>query len=150
MLSTEKMKAIENDDILPVVFINCRKYPFCDSILNGFKKYETRTRNTLHDLVGKTCLFCETGHGKPKTRFYARIDYVTRIDSAEVFEQYRNDCDIIPGSEFDWKPGTSCKYLYHPSDITGEDAYPITFSKEQRHGRTWAEYWVNYPNPENN
>ena len=149
MLTAEKMNAIENGDILPVVFINCRDYDYCTSIQYGFKKYETCTRNTLHCLVGKTCLFCETGHGLPKTRFYARIDSVTRIDSKEEFERYRTACDIMNGEKYDWKPETKHKYLYHLSEITVEDEYRITFSNEQRHGRTWAEYWVNYPNPEN-
>ena len=142
MLKPELEKAIDDGMMMPVVFINCRKHPFCDSILYGFKKYETRTRNMLGDLVGKTCMFCETGHGLPKSRFYARIDSVIRIDSAEEFEKYRMDCGIFPGSDFDWKPETKHKYLYHLTDIGGEDEYEFDFSPEHRHGRTWAEYWT--------
>ena len=142
MLTKELEAAIDNDDMLPVVYINCRKYPFCDSILYGSKTYETRTRNTLGCLVGKNCLFVETGTGKyAKTRFYATIDYMIKVDSKEQFEQYRKDCDILPGSEFDWKPETKVKYLYHLADITGEDEYPYVSTKELRHGRTWAEMW---------
>lgn len=143
MLTKEIEKAIDNGDMIPVVYINCRKHPFCDSILYGFKRYETRTRNTLGCLVGKNCLFVETGTGKyAKTRFYATIDSVIRIDSKEQFEQYRNECGIFPDSEYDWKPETKVKYLYHLTDITGEDEYEISFSKERRHGRVWAEYWT--------
>lgn len=132
---------LADENFLPIVFINCRNHPFCDAILYGFKKYETRTKNTLGLLVGKTCLFCETGNGKTKTRFYARIDSVTRIDSKEEFERYRNDCDILPGSEFDWNEKTTVKYLYRLSDIVGEDEYKIEIPSELRHGRTWADGW---------
>lgn len=143
MLTKEIEKAIDNGDMIPVVYINCREHPFCDSILRGCKTFETRTRNTLGCLVGKKCLFVETGTGKhAKTRFYATIDSVIRIDSKEQFEQYRNECGIVPGSDYDWKPETKTKYLYHLTDITGEDEYEISFSKEHRHGRVWAEYWT--------
>ena len=143
MLTKEIENAIDNGDMIPVVFINCRKHPFCDSILYGFKTFETRTRNTLGCLVGKNCLFCETGTKKqPVSRFYATIDYVIRVDSKEQFEQYRKQCDIMPGSDYDWNNDTKVKYLYHLTDITGEDEYHMTFSKEHRHGRTWAEYWT--------
>ena len=143
MLTKKLEAAINNGDMLPVVYINCRRNPFCDYILNGFKLYETRTRNMLGCLIGKRCLFCETGTGKyPKTRFYATIDSVIRIDSKEQFEQYRKECCIRTGSDYDWTPETKCKYLYHLSDIIGEDEYPISFSKEHRHGRVWAEYWL--------
>lgn len=132
---------LADENFLPVVFINCRKHPFCDAILYGFKKYETRTKNTLGMLVGKTCLFCETGNGKTKMRFYARIDSVIRVDSKEEFEKYRNDCDILPGSDYDWSEKTTVKYLYHLSDIIWEDEYEVDFPSELRHGRTWAEKW---------
>lgn len=141
MFTDEMTKSYENGEMIPVVWINCHEYPFCDSILDGFKIYETRTRNTLCDLVGKTCLFCETGNGKPVTRFYARIDSVTRIDSAEDFEKYRNGCDILPGTRYDWTPGTRHKYLYHLTDITGEDRYNLSESCLIRHGISWAEYY---------
>ncbi len=132
---------LADENFLPVVYINCRRYPFCDSILYGTKKYETRTKNTLRLLVGKTCLFCETGNGKPRTRFYACIDSVVKVTSKEQFEKYRNDCDILPGSDFDWNDKTTVKYLYHLSDIVGEDEYEIEIPSELRHGRTWAEKW---------
>ena len=143
MLTKEIETAIDNGEMTPVIFINCKSHPFCDSILYGFKKYETRTRDMLGCLVGKTCLFCETGTGKhPKTRFYATIDKVIKVESKEQFEQYRKECDIFPESKYDWQPGTKVKYLYHLTRITGEDEYEISFSKEHRHGRTWAEYWT--------
>lgn len=132
---------LADENFLPVVFINCHNHPFCDAILYGFKKYETRTKNTLRLLVGKTCLFCETGNGKPRTRFYARIDSVVKVTSKEKFEKYRNDCDILPGSDYDWNEKTTVKYLYHLSDIVGEDEYEIEIPSELRHGRTWAEKW---------
>lgn len=132
---------LADENFLPVVFINCSKEPFCDAIRYGFKRYETRTKNTLRLLVGKTCLFCETGNGKPKTKFYARIDSVVRVDSKEEFEKYRKDCDILPGSQYDWNEKTTVKYLYHLSDIIGEDEYEIEIPSELRHGRTWADGW---------
>ena len=61
---------------MPVVFINCKLYPFIDLILSCIKVYETRNKNTLKQLAGKRVLLCETGHGEKVVRGSAVIESV--------------------------------------------------------------------------
>ena len=45
--------------MIPVVFINCHQYPFIDRIIDGSKKYETRTqieKNSVYDWTDKNAV----------------------------------------------------------------------------------------------
>lgn len=124
--------------MLPIVFINCREYPFVYAIKCGLKLYETRTRNTLKSLIGKRVLIAETGHGKPVVKCLATIDSVIRVDRYRDWIKYRKSCCIKPGSVFDWKHGTKCKCLYLLTDV--QPVPEFTPPESVRHGRTWMEY----------
>ena len=58
-----------------IVFINCDLFPFISWIISGKKLFETRNRNTLKSLIGKTVFLAETGKGKrPVIRCIATIE----------------------------------------------------------------------------
>lgn len=130
--------------MIPVLFINCSRHPFIDWIMGGLKLYETRTRNTLKSLLswamGSRVLLAETGHGSPIIRCSAIIDEVIAVYTQEKWEKYLQFTWVPVGSEYDWKPETKVKYLYHLSDVR-PIAKPFRLpSQSLRHGRVWAEY----------
>lgn len=125
--------------MLPIVFINCKSYPFISDIMSGKKLYETRTRNTLKSLVGKRVLIAETGHGKPVVKCLATIDHCVRVYDYPAWENaFRDKCSIERGSNYDWTDKTDRKYLYRLTDVQPVPEFipPDGF----RHGRTWMEY----------
>lgn len=129
--------------MIPVIFINCSETPFVDEIMNGSKKYETRTRNTLKSLMdwslGERVLIAETGHGDPVVRCSVVIDYYADVYMKEQWDAYFKDTGIEPDSKYDWKTDTKKKVLYHLSDV--KPVEPFYLPKEsRRHGRVWAEY----------
>lgn len=129
--------------MIPVIFINCKLFPFVDWIMSGRKQYETRTRNTMKSLLswalGSRFLIAETGHGDPVVRCSVRIDIIRWVRSRSLWEKYREDCCIPSGCFYDWKPDTKVKYLYHLVDV--EPVTPFTLPRScKRHGRVWAEY----------
>ena len=124
----------------PIVFINCSKSPFIDDIMNGSKKYETRTRDTLSRFWGERVLLAETGKGKPIVRCSAIIGptyMVTR--QADWEDRFRKDACVAPGSTYDWKPETKVKYLYKLIDVQPVQD-PFIPPEGVRHGRVWMEY----------
>lgn len=123
----------------PVVFINCKEQPFLDRIMNGTKVYETRTRNTLGNLLGERVLLAETGHGKPTVRCSARIECIISVHVPEYWERYRKYLGIDSGSRYDWHPDTRIKWLYRLTDV--RQVEPFTPDLGRRHGRVWAEYY---------
>ena len=129
---------------IPAVYINCRRYPFIDQIMNIDKTYETRSRNTLKRFLGRRVFLIETGKGKNLVRCSAYIDEIVECYTKEAYEQYRPFHAVPVGSDYDWKPGTKKKVLYHLSYI-----HPLKnpFTPEgTRHGRTWMECdnWEKY------
>lgn len=128
----------------PVLFINCHLFPFIDWILGGLKLYETRTRNTLkkflNTYLGQRILIAETGKGDPLVRCSAVIDEVIAVYDKATWEDYLQFTWVPIGSDFDWKPNTKVKYLYHLKDVR-PIAKPFRLPKScPRHGRVWAEY----------
>ena len=123
----------------PVVFINCDRYPFMDWIIGDVKTYETRSRDSLRSLVGRRVLFAETGRGhRPLCRCSGVIGEPLVVRSRDDWRRLRSRHCVHPGSPYDWKPGTTVKYLY---PITGVVAcYPFTPPEDVRHGRVWMEY----------
>lgn len=128
----------------PVLFINCRRYRFIDWIISGLKEYETRTRNTLKKLLdtylGQRILIAETGRGNPLVRCSAVIDQVVAIHDRTTWEDYLGQTWVPVDSDYDWKPTTKVKYLYHLIDVH-PIAKPFRLPRSaRRHGRVWAEY----------
>ena len=126
----------------PVIFINCSRHPFVWLIANGYKTYETRTRNTLKSLLtwslGERILIAETGKGKPVVRCSAVIDHVKAVYTRSGWDELRPDTQVLVGSEYDWKPNTKVKWLYHLTDVQPVNAFTLPDSCK-RHGRVWAE-----------
>ena len=95
-----------------VLFINCSLFPFVSWIIKGLKLFETRNRNTLKSIIGKTVYIAETGkHKKPFIRCIATISDPVIIDSLKEYNRYRKQTRIQKGSVFDFIPGKK-KYLY--------------------------------------
>lgn len=125
--------------MMPVVFINCKRYPFVDMIMDGRKIVETRTANTLKALVGQRIMIAETGKGKPVVRCAATIAHVYKCSSRE--DWYRSwgfYTGIEPGSDYDWNDNTKIKYLYHLKNVT--PCPEFTPPEGKRHGRVWMEF----------
>lgn len=125
----------------PALFINCRRQKFIDQIMALDKEYETRTRNTLKNLMdsylGERIYLAETGNGQPLVRCSAVIDHIIAVYTPERWKKYRKLAQIPVGSEYDWKPGTTVKWLYHLSDVQPVDPFRLT--EGVRHGRVWME-----------
>lgn len=122
----------------PVIFINCSAAPFIDDIISGRKVYETRSRNMLHDLVGRRVLLAETGHGRPVIRCSAKITHSFRVLLPEVWDHFRPVTRIPGGSAYDWTPSTTGKWLYELDNVRPVPAF--TPPEGPRHGRVWMEY----------
>lgn len=131
--------ATENDSRTryPVVFINCSEEPFIDRIMHGLKQAETRTRDTLKNLVGQRVYLAETGKGKPTVRCSVKIIRSEQVDREE-WNNHRFDIGVNYGGSFDWKPETKSKYLYWLQAV--EIVEPFTAVEGTRHGRTYMTY----------
>lgn len=125
--------------MVPVVFINCSRFPFIDWILSGLKIYETRTRDMLCSLCGQRVYIAETGHGKPVVRCSAVISQARPVTDRATWESViRKKAMITSGSCYDWQPETKVKYPYMLRDVRAVD--PFTPPDDVRHGRVWMEY----------
>lgn len=124
--------------MIPVIFINCKEYPFMDDIISGRKWYETRTSDTLGRFVGQRVLFAETGNGRPVIRCSAFIRSAIEVTTPWRWEQYFRGLACIPkGSKYDWQPDTTVKYCYYITDV--EPVRPMHVPEGKRHGRVWME-----------
>lgn len=124
--------------MIPIVFINCRRYPFVYWIIRSEKVFETRTRNTLGKLIGERVLIAETGNGESIVRCSAVIDEIISVHTQEEWEKLRSQTRIEIGSAYDWKPETKVKWLYRLSDV--KPVKPFHPQEGIRHGRVWMEY----------
>lgn len=123
----------------PIVFINCRRVPFVDQIMNLLKLYETRSRNTLGKLIGMQILIAETGHGKPVVKCSAVIRSIIAVYTPEAYEKYRSGTCVLVDSDYDWKQNTKVKYLYELADV--HQVEPFVPPEGIRHGYVWMEYY---------
>ena len=127
--------------MIPVIFINCADEPYVESIMNGTKTYETRSRNTLKSLLewalGERVLIAETGHGAPIVRCSAVIDHFGAIYTADRWNELRKVHRVTVGSKYDWKPYTKFKSLYLLKDVQPVARFTPT---GPRHGRVWMEH----------
>lgn len=124
--------------MIPVVFINCRLFPFIAWIISGKKLYETRTRDTLRALVGRRVYLAETGRsGRPVVRCSVYIDHSMTVDKG-CWRRLRFLHRVPSKSVYDWQPWTHKKVLYRLTDVLPCD--PFTPPEGARHGRVWMEY----------
>ena len=82
----------------------------------------------------------ETGKDDPLVRCSAVIDEVVAVYDQATWEDYLQFTWVPVGSDYDWKPDTKVKHLYHLSDVRPVTK-PFRLPKSaRRHGRIWAEY----------
>lgn len=122
---------------MTMIFINCSIFPFLWAIMTGKKLYETRTRNTLKNYIGKRIMLCQTGKGKKLVMCFATIESVLCITDPVTWKRYRKQCYIKKGSTYDYVPGTK-KYLYKLTNI--EIIKPFVPKEGKRHGRIGMDY----------
>lgn len=128
--------------MIPAIFINCSRHPFIRQIMDFDKLYETRTKNTMKKLMesylGERILLVETGNGDPIVRCSAVIDHIIAVYTQSEWEKYL-PYTMTAGTDYDWKPNTKVKWLYHLSDV--QPVTPFILPKScRRHGIVWAEY----------
>lgn len=138
------MTGRKDTNMTPVLFINCSRWAFVDWIIGGLKLYETRTKNTLKKFLdtylGQRILIAETGKDDPLVRCSAVIDEVVAVYDQSTWEDYLQFTWVPVDSDYDWKPDTKVKHLYHLKDVR-PIAKPFRLPKSaHRHGRIWAEY----------
>ena len=121
-----------------IVFINCDLFPFISWIISGKKLFETRNRNTLKSLIGKTVFLAETGKGKrPVIRCIATIESSIVVQDMKTYNQYRKFTRVKKGSVFDFVPGKR-KILYKLSNVQKIPAFVPCEGK--RYGFSYMEY----------
>ena len=116
-------------------YINTSRAPFVVQIFSGAKLYETRTRNMLRSLIGKTVCIIETGHGHPIIVGRATIsgaELVPYSDSAK-----RRQARII-GTPYDIKPD-GAKWFYKLDNVERLTPSPLPVTREN-HGRSWTAW----------
>ena len=123
----------------PVIFINCKGYPFITEIIEGQKWYETRTSDTLGKLTGRRVFLAETGKGRPVVRCSAVIRSAITVTNPWIWENFYRELSCIPkGSKYDWNHDTKVKYCYYIDSI--EPITPAFIPEGKRHGRVWMEH----------
>ena len=127
--------------MIPVIFINCKEYPFVEWILSGTKQYETRNVNTLGRFIDERVLLAETGSGRPIVKGSAVISEVIEVYTANEWRAHITREDVPSGSTYDWNQDTRKKVLYKLTDIKRISPF---IPEGPRHGRTWMEC-DNYP-----
>ena len=123
-----------------IVYINCALFPFIDLIIKGLKLYETRNRNTLKNLIGKTVYLAETGKGKrPVIRCSCVITECLTITDIKQYNRMRKYTRVKKRSLYDFIPGqTKKKVLYKFENVQACKPFPIP-ENVVRHGYTWCE-----------
>jgi hypothetical protein len=126
--------------MIPIVFINCSLFPFISWIISGLKVYETRNRNTLKQLIGKTVYLAETGkHKKPVVYCSCIIGDPIIVTDKRTYNRYRKQTHIVKGSIFDFTRGTKQKVLYPLLNVQPvEKPFPMP-ENIIRYGRTYSE-----------
>ena len=121
------------------IFVNsdgCVKY--ARAIVGKYKPIETRSRNMLKDLVGKTHVaIVETRRGKnPMVIGY--VDVVKAEQKSGRWLAENRNLTLIPeGSKYDC--GGKSKWCYYLENPMTCEPYPLP-STAIRHGRSWCEF----------
>lgn len=121
----------------PIIFINCRKYPFDKWIKHRFKLYETRNSDTLRRFVGQRVLLARTGCGKPVVFAEATISEVVKCETWGQFQDYVREC-MTYATDYDWQDDTKQKFLYKLDDLSTCAEWRLP-DDAIRHGYVWAE-----------
>lgn len=122
-----------------ILFINCKLFPFVQWIIDKEKIYETRNKNTLQSLIGKTVYIAETGKGKkPIIRCKCTISGLVTVYSKREYNQYRKQTKIVKNSSFDWNKSTVKKCLYKLDNVTQCKPFELP-DNIIRHGRIYCE-----------
>lgn len=121
------------------LFINCSVFPFIAWILSGLKTYETRNRNTLKSLIGKTVYLTQTGKcKKPIVYGSCTITDCIIVKDKKTYNKYRKQAMIKPGSCYDFIVGsTKQKVLYRLGNVQRCKPFPMP-DNVVRHGRIYA------------
>lgn len=110
-------------------------YP--EAIMLGIKTIETRNRNMLRSLVGERVAVVSTKSGrKPLVVGTVYISDAMFI-SADLWDMYREDTLVPPGSKFDNKG--KGKWGYILEDAQECEPYPLP-DNAVRHGLSWCEF----------
>lgn len=121
-----------------IVFINCKLFPFIQWIITGLKLYETRNRNTLKNLIGKTVYLAETGKCKrPVVCCSCTIMDPVIIDNKKDYNRMRKYTMIKKGSIYDFTSETKRKYLYPLENIQPCKPFALP-DNAVYHGRVYA------------
>lgn len=124
----------------PIIFINSSEAPYVKLIMNGEKRYETRSRQTLDTIAHQWVLIAETGKRKTTVKALAWLGGSIAVSSREEWNWFRSSTCVPSGSRYDWKNDTSAKYLYEISNVYPlQTPFPVP-ADCKRHGRTWAEF----------
>ena len=118
------------------IYINCKKNPFIDWIISGQKTSETRTKNVLAPLVGKTVYIIETGTSrKPIVRAIADVVSSARVPFEDI-EARR--LAMIAGTDYDIKPG-SFKVFYRLENVRSVAPFLAPDTRVNA-GRSYTEF----------
>lgn len=126
--------------IMKGVYINSKEVPYASMIVDGIKFIETRTKRTLHKLIGEEVAVIETGKGKPRV-----VGYVTILCAhfcwKELWDKHYRDLAHIPkGSKFDnCDDGKWCYVLRRERKLDRPYQVPLNAI---RHGRVWCEFEI--------
>lgn len=116
---------------------NTAGIPYANSIVYGYKRIETRNRNTLKNLLEKrVAIIRKEKNKKPMVIGYVTIAYITHC-TAEEFPLYFTFHCVPPGSKYD--SGKNGKYLYWLEQP--EPCKPYTLPETRvMHGRAYCEF----------
>lgn len=121
-----------------IVFINSKLFPFVQWIIAGLKLYETRNRNTLKNLIGKTVYLAETGKGKrPIVKCSCVIQDPIIVESKREYNKLRKQTMVKPGSVYDFSNTTKRKYLYKLDNVKPCKPFAMP-DNAVYHGRIYA------------
>lgn len=120
------------------IYINDSEAKFTQLIFDGVKKYETRTRNTLHGLNGKDVAIIRTGKGPAQIVGYCRLNNGPVCRSIKEFDAYRAKCQCN-GTSYNWFMDTKVKYLYRVDCVRKCIPHPLP-EGTIRHGYSWVEF----------
>lgn len=114
--------------------------PYARKIVSGEKIWETRTRNTLRQLLGERVAIIETGNCKAHIVGYATIGWHPYfVRSKKAWDSIRDRTCIPAGDKYDnFGSGKWCYGMHGAEETT---PYPLP-SNAIRHGRVWCEFDV--------
>lgn len=132
------MEKIKSVPVTYAIYINDHCANFTGMILDGIKTYETRTRRTLHRLIGQRVAIIRTGKGPAQIVGYATITGCIECHSAAEYDKYMEQCKLS-GTPFEWNQDTTSKYLYRIEYVERCEPYQVP-TNVIKHGRTYVEF----------